>query len=81
MDAIFHEVSGAKGWFDVVKVAKNRPYRYGKNGEVLIDYEETSEAQEGRRRSSVNRPGSMDDPEKPRFTGVTNTYSNNSKDD
>lgn len=80
MDAIFHEVSGPKAWFDVVKVAKNRPYRYGKNGEVLIEYEETSEAQAGRRRSSVVRPGSMSDPEKPHMTGITNTYSNSKSD-
>lgn len=60
MDAIFHKVDGAKGWLDVVKVARDEPYRYGKNGELLIDYEQTEEAGM-RRRSSVQR---MSDEEK-----------------
>lgn len=37
--------------FDVVKVAKNMPRRYGKNGELLIPYEDT----EAYRRGSVRR--------------------------
>lgn len=54
MDEIFHKVHGFKGAFDVVKVAKKQPRRYGKNGELLIAYDDTEEAQEvERRRSSV----------------------------
>ncbi|EME84611.1 uncharacterized protein MYCFIDRAFT_134029 [Pseudocercospora fijiensis CIRAD86] len=54
MDEIFHNVHGLKGAFDVVRVAKNHPHRFGKNGEILINYEETEEAREiERRRSSV----------------------------
>ncbi|KAI1391397.1 general substrate transporter [Hypoxylon trugodes] len=43
MDSIFHKVKGAKGWFTVVHTAQNEPRRYGKNGELLIAYEETDE--------------------------------------
>ncbi|KAI0881079.1 general substrate transporter [Annulohypoxylon maeteangense] len=43
MDAIFHKVHGGKGYFTVVKVAEQEPRRYGKNGELLIAYEETEE--------------------------------------
>lgn len=76
MDHIFHKVSGGKGWFDVVKVAKNEPYRYGKNGEVLIEYDETDAAQEGRRRSSVYRSNSFGDSEKKmQSDGVTHVSS------
>jgi hypothetical protein len=47
MDTIFHKT---KNVFTVVWTAKNEPRRYGKHGEVLIEYEDTGEAQ--RRRSS-----------------------------
>jgi hypothetical protein len=55
MDDIFHQVSGFKGAFTVVKVAREMPRRYGKHGELLINYEETAEARRVsmRRRSSV----------------------------
>ncbi|CAJ2509773.1 Uu.00g056730.m01.CDS01 [Anthostomella pinea] len=43
MDSIFHKVSGAKGFLTVVGVARNAPRRYGKNGELLIAYDETDE--------------------------------------
>ncbi|KAL9623941.1 MAG: hypothetical protein Q9160_001933 [Pyrenula sp. 1 TL-2023] len=43
MDVIFGKVKGLSGWWRVVKVAKETPRRYGKNGEVLINYEETDE--------------------------------------
>ncbi|CAJ2507568.1 Uu.00g087540.m01.CDS01 [Anthostomella pinea] len=44
MDTIFHKSSaGLKGYFDVVHVARREPQRYGKNGELLIAYEETDE--------------------------------------
>ncbi|KAI5867211.1 general substrate transporter [Durotheca rogersii] len=43
MDSIFHKVRGARGWFDVVGAAKREPRRYGKNGELLIAYDETDE--------------------------------------
>lgn len=57
MDEIFHdpEVSGWKGAFTVVKVAKNKPHRYGKKGELLINYDDTEEA----RRASVRRASSV----------------------
>ncbi|KAI3321903.1 general substrate transporter [Xylariaceae sp. AK1471] len=43
MDAIFHKCHGVKGYLDVVRVAKEEPQRYGKNGELLIAYDETEE--------------------------------------
>ncbi|KAI1470034.1 general substrate transporter [Daldinia caldariorum] len=43
MDSIFHKVHGAKGYFTVVDIAEKEPRRYGKNGELLIVYEETEE--------------------------------------
>ncbi|KAK8135765.1 Sugar transporter STL1 [Apiospora sp. TS-2023a] len=43
MDAIFHKVKGFAGYFHVVDVARKEPQRYGKNGELLIAYEETEE--------------------------------------
>ena len=52
MDSIFRKVHGASsGWFTVVKAAHDEPRRYGKNGELLIAYEETDE--HARRMSSV----------------------------
>jgi hypothetical protein len=51
MDEIFHKTTNA---FDVVGVAHEMPHRYGKRGELLIDYEDTEEARVAeRRRSSV----------------------------
>ncbi|POS73305.1 hypothetical protein DHEL01_v208301 [Diaporthe helianthi] len=43
MDSIFHHVSGWKGIFTVVHQAKVEPRRYGKNGELLVDYSDTEE--------------------------------------
>ncbi len=43
MDTIFHKVSGPGAYLDVVRVAREEPRRYGKNGELLISYEETEE--------------------------------------
>ncbi|KAI1125858.1 general substrate transporter [Nemania abortiva] len=43
MDAIFHKVSGARGFVDVVRAARDEPRRYGKGGELLIAYDETEE--------------------------------------
>ena len=48
MDTIF---SKTRSIFTVVKVAKQEPHRYGKDGEMLIDYENTAEHE--RRKSSV----------------------------
>lgn len=55
MDEIFHQVHGFKGAFTVVKVAREMPRRYGKKGELLINYDETAEARRvsERRRSSI----------------------------
>jgi len=54
MDEIFHGVSGFKGAWDVVQVSKKKPRRYGKNGELLINYADTEAAHEAeRRRSSI----------------------------
>lgn len=40
MDTIFHKTTSA---FNVVSVARNEPHRYGKNGELLINYQDTEE--------------------------------------
>lgn len=52
MDSIFHKTTSI---FNVVKVARDEPRRYGKNGEQLINYDDTEEAaaHAERRRSSV----------------------------
>ncbi|KAK3078663.1 hypothetical protein LTS18_006938, partial [Coniosporium uncinatum] len=47
MDSIFQKTTSI---FNVVQRARDEPRRYGKNGELLINYEET---EEHRRRSSV----------------------------
>ncbi|KIN05604.1 hypothetical protein OIDMADRAFT_141328 [Oidiodendron maius Zn] len=39
VDTIFRKT---KGWFDVVRIARDEPLRYGKNGERLV-YEQTEE--------------------------------------
>ena len=51
MDEIFNDVKGFKGAFTVVKVANEKPRRFGKNGELLLRYEDT----EAYRRASVRR--------------------------
>jgi sugar porter (SP) family MFS transporter len=44
MDNIFHKVEdGWKGVFTVVHQAKAEPRWYGKNGELLVDYQQTEE--------------------------------------
>ena len=43
IDNIFQKTKGVRGWFSVVSIAKNEPQRYGKNGELLIDYSQTEE--------------------------------------
>jgi hypothetical protein len=51
MDEIFHNTTNV---FNVVKIAKELPHRYDKNGELLVRYEETEEYKDvQRRRSSV----------------------------
>ncbi|KAK7743927.1 hypothetical protein SLS53_003949 [Cytospora paraplurivora] len=41
MDEIFQEAHGLKGALDVVKISIHKPRRYGKKGELLINYDET----------------------------------------
>lgn len=66
MDEIFQECQGFKGAFDVVKIAKEKPRRYGKDGNLLINYDDTEHAH--RRRSSAAGAGAAintsNDPEK-----------------
>ena len=77
MDSIFRKTHGAAGWVSVVKVAHDEPHRYGKDGRILIAYEETGE--HAQRQASVisgtdmsraakvaaaNRPSLDDDAEK-----------------
>jgi hypothetical protein len=52
MDTIFTKSNSI---FDVVGIAKREPHRFGKKGEMLIDYENTDEHE--RRRSSVTFTG------------------------
>ncbi|KAF2011050.1 sugar porter family MFS transporter [Aaosphaeria arxii CBS 175.79] len=54
MDTIFHKTTSV---WNCVSVARNEPRRYGKNGEVLIDYQETEEA--AIRRESVTGQGGV----------------------
>ena len=53
MDTIFHKTDH---WWQVVGVAQREPRRYGKNGELLLAYDQTEEYQ---RRSSVASGGQM----------------------
>ncbi|KAI8221066.1 Sugar transporter [Colletotrichum sp. SAR 10_86] len=55
MDSIFAKTgSGWKGAFTVVDVARTEPHRYGKNGELLIHYDDVKE-NEGRATTRENR--------------------------
>lgn len=40
MDIIFQKTSSV---FSLVSVARNQPHRYGKNGELLVNYQDTEE--------------------------------------
>lgn len=40
MDTIFHKTNNV---FNVVTVARNEPHRFGKNGELLVNYQGTAE--------------------------------------
>lgn len=40
MDTIFHKTNNV---FSLVSVARNEPNRYGKNGELLVNYQDTEE--------------------------------------
>lgn len=40
MDVIFQKTSSV---FSLVSVARNQPHRYGKNGELLVNYQDTEE--------------------------------------
>ncbi|KAL8707745.1 MAG: hypothetical protein Q9220_007265 [cf. Caloplaca sp. 1 TL-2023] len=53
MDSIFRKCGSI---FTVVKIAKDEPQRYGKNGELLIRYEETEEHRQ-RQASVVSNKG------------------------
>lgn len=60
MDEIFRKSTSI---FDVVKIAQDTPRRYGKNGELLIDYLDTEAAGAMVRKSSVGagaKPTSID---------------------
>jgi sugar porter (SP) family MFS transporter len=70
MDTIFHK---SKSIFDTVRVAREEPRRYGKHGELLINYEET---EEHRRRSSVVRGGLRHKPEDRKIENTEKDYSN-----
>lgn len=50
MDEIFHKTSN---FFDVVSHARNMPHRYGKHGELLINYEDR-ETTSAHRESNVS---------------------------
>lgn len=53
MDEIFQECEGFKGAFDVVKVAKQKPRRYDKHGNLLINYDDTEAAHRRHPRSAA----------------------------
>lgn len=70
MDAIFRKT---KGIFNVVSTAQHEPQRYGKHGELLINYEETVE--------HVARVGSMaHDTQKPMSKGIEHADDDSSQD-
>ena len=51
MDSIFRKCNS---YLNVVKIARDEPRRYGKDGELLINYEETEE--HWRRASVLSNP-------------------------
>ncbi len=51
MDSIFRK---CRSYFTLVQIARDEPRRYGKNGELLINYEETEE--HARRASVLSQP-------------------------
>ena len=51
MDSIFRK---CRSYFTLVKIARDEPRRYGKKGELLINYEETDE--HARRASVLSQP-------------------------
>ncbi|KAK1825202.1 hypothetical protein LTR12_000002 [Friedmanniomyces endolithicus] len=70
MDEIFHQAKGLSGALTVVKIAREQPHRYGKNGELLIAWEDTDDARDvERRRSSIVPHGAAGATEK--FDGST----------
>lgn len=54
MDEIFQECHGLRGAFDVVRIAREKPRRYDKHGNLLINYDNTEFAH---RRHSNAGPG------------------------
>ena len=70
MDSIFRKAQGAKGWFSVVKIAHDEPRRYGKNGELLIAYDETEE--HAQRQASVVSASGVDMSRKQRIENMEN---------
>ena len=56
MDSIFRKCGS---YFTVVKIARDEPRRYGKKGELLINYEETEE--HARRASVFSHPSEKDE--------------------
>ncbi|CAF9929922.1 MAG: hypothetical protein HETSPECPRED_007499 [Heterodermia speciosa] len=70
MDSIFRKAHGPAGWFSVVKIAHDEPRRYGKNGELLIAYDETEE--HAQRQASVVSASGVDMSRKQRIENVEN---------
>jgi len=54
MDSIFDKTTSA---FNVVKIAREEPRRYGKHGEMLINYEETEEHKRRASRAKIEHAG------------------------
>lgn len=54
MDEIFHK---STGYLDAVKNSLEMPHRFGKNGELLIPYEDTDLSAEIRRTSVASHGG------------------------
>ncbi|KAH8664245.1 hypothetical protein BX600DRAFT_436805 [Xylariales sp. PMI_506] len=71
MDAIFHKVKGgASGYLSVVGIARDEPRRYGKHGELLIDYEKTEEHKAHTHHGEFQRSGSTASDSEARTGGV-----------
>ncbi|EJD44146.1 sugar transporter STL1 [Auricularia subglabra TFB-10046 SS5] len=70
MDSIFHKSTSV---FDVVRVAHDEPRRYGKHGELLINYDDTEEANAHHRPVDGSKTSTVDD--KAQVTTVENVDS------
>lgn len=75
MDTIFQKVKGWKAPFAVVHQARVEPRRYGKNGELLISYDEQADEK------NILGGSNSADGASPGETGIMNSATNETNDE